>query len=218
METGKRVLVIAAVASLSATAAIAIVVLLFGDFGDTEVRILGTTLAISLYSLLTLPGAILLERRVAEPIAWATIVAAAAGFVLALVAIWAADDSDTAWKLVGTTTAIAAALTQISALTSRRREDDTPALRGIYFAVCALAALLAALATVAIWKEIDSEGFYRALGALAVLDVFLVVLQPLLRRLRGTGATSTRVVLEGTPEQIDEALRRLEGSGVRIQR
>jgi hypothetical protein len=218
METGKRVLVIAAVASLSATAAIAIVVLLFGDFGDTEVRILGTTLAISLYSLLTLPGAILLERRVAEPLAWATIVAAAAGFVLALVAIWAADDSDTAWKLVGTTTAIAAALTQISALTSRRREDDTPALRGIYFAVCALAALLAALATVAIWKEIDSEGFYRALGALAVLDVFLVVLQPLLRRLRGTGATSTRVVLEGTPEQIDEALRRLEGSGVRIQR
>jgi hypothetical protein len=218
MHGGKRILLVAALASLSATAAIAIVVLLFGDFGETEWRILGTTLAISLYSLLSLPGAILLERRVAEPLGWATIALAGAGFVLALVAIWGADDSETAWKLVGTTTAFAAAATQVSALTSRRRDDDTLTLRGVYLAAVSLAALLALLAGFAIWKEIDSEGFYRMLGALAVLDVFLIILQPLLRRLRGPGAATARVVLEGTPEQIDEALRRVEGSGVRVRR
>jgi hypothetical protein len=218
MHGGKRLFVVAALASLSATAAIAIVVLLFGDFGDTEWRILGTTLGISLYSLLSLPGAILLERRVAEPLGWSTIALAAAGFVLALVAIWGADDSETAWKLVGNTTALAAAATQMSALTSRRRDDDTSALRGVYLAAVALVGLLAVLATVAIWKEIDSEGFYRAVGALAVLDVFLVILQPLLRRLRGPSAGSARVVLEGTPEQIEDALRRVEGSGVRVRR
>lgn len=218
MGGGKRLLVVAALASLSATAAIAIAVLLFGDFGETEWRILGTTLGISLYSLLSLPGAILLERRVAEPLGWATIGLAGAGFVLGLVALWGAEDSETAWKLVGTTTAIAAAATQMAALTSRRRDDDASALRGVYVGAVALAALLAVLATLAIWKEIDSEGFYRAVGALAVLDVFLVILQPLLRRLRGPGAASARVVLEGTPEQIDDALRRLEGSGVRVRR
>jgi hypothetical protein len=218
MEGAKRVLLVAAVASLSVTAAIAIVVLLFGDFGHTEVRILGTTFAISLYSLLALPGAILLERRQAEPLAWATIGAAVIGFALALVAVWAADDSERAWRWVGTTTAVAAALTQISALTSRRRDDDEAGLRGVYYTACALVALLATLVTIAIWKDIDDQAFYRALGALAVLDVFLVVLQPLLRRLRGPGARPTRVVLEGTPEEIDEALRRVEGSGVRVRR
>jgi hypothetical protein len=217
MEGAKRLLLIAALASVSVTAAIAIVVLLFGDFGESEWRILGTTFGISLYSVLALPGAILLERRQAQPLAWATIGAAVAGFVSALVALWAADDSETAWRWVGTTTSVAAALTQISALTSRRRDDDTAALRGIYYTACGLVALLAALATTAIWKEIDDDAFYRALAALAVLDVFLVVLQPLLRRLRGPGATRTRVVLEGTPEQIDDALRRVEGSGVRIR-
>jgi hypothetical protein len=217
MTTGKRLLV-AALASLSATAAIAIVVLLFGDFADTELRILGTTLAISLYSLLSLPGAILLERRDAEPLGWATIAFAGAGFVLALVVIWAADDSSTAWKLAGTTTAIAGALTQVSAMTTRRRDDDSPLVRGIFLAAIGVAALLCVLTVVAIWNEIDSEGFYRALGAVAVLDVFLILLQPLLRRLRGGAATTGRVILEGTPEQIDDALRRLEGSGVRVRR
>jgi hypothetical protein len=78
--------------------------------------------------------------------------------------------------------------------------------------------LLAVLASYAIWKEIDSEGFFRVLGALAVLDLFLVILQPLVRRLRGPGAATARVVLEGTTEQIDDALRRVEGSGVRVRR
>jgi hypothetical protein len=217
MAMGKRLLV-AAIASLSVTAAIAIVLLLFGDFGETELRILGTTLAISLYSLLSLPGAILLERRDAQPLGWATIAFAAAGFVLVLVVIWGADDSETAWKLAGTTTAIAAALTQISAMTTRRRDDDPPLVRGVFLAAVAVVALLDVLTIVAIWKEIGSEGFYRGLGAVAVLDVFLILLQPLLRRLRGGGTSSARAILEGTPEQIDDALRRVEGSGVRVRR
>lgn len=217
MTMGKRLL-LAAVASLSATAALAIAILLFGDFGDTELRILGTTLAISLYSLLSLPGAILLERRDAQPLGWTTIAFAGAGFVLALDVIWADDGSSTVAKLAGTTTAIAAALTQMSAMTTRRRDDDPPLVRGVFLAAVAVVALLCLVTIIAIWNEIDSEGFYRGLGAVAVLDVFLVLLQPLLRRLRDGGAASARVILEGTPEQIDDVLRRVEGSGVRVRR
>jgi hypothetical protein len=216
MTAGKRLLV-AAIASLSATSAIAIVLLLFGDFGDTELRILGTTLAISLYSLLSLPGAILLERRDAQPLGWATITLAVAGFVLAVVAIWG-DHPEIIWKLVATTTAIAGALTQVSAMTTRRRDDDPPLVRAVFLAAVAVVALLCVLTIVAIWNEIDSEGFYRGLGAVAVLDVFLILLQPLLRRLRGGGTSSARVILEGTPAQIDDAVRRVEGSGVRVRR
>jgi hypothetical protein len=216
----KRPLLIAALASLSATAAIAIGVLLFGDFGTTEGRILGTTLAVSLYSLLTMPGSILVERRIAVSLGWATIGLGVVAFLLAVAAIWELVGDEPGWKLAGIATAWAAAGTQISALTSRRRGDDSAAVRSVYVAACALGAVLATLVTFAIAAEIeDAETFFRVLAALAVLNVFLLVLQPILRRLRGGAEPDVvRVVLEGSAEQIEDALRRLEGSGVIARR
>jgi len=216
----KRLLLIGALASLSITAALAIVLLLFGDLGPTEGRILGTTLAISIYSLLALPGTILVERRVAVQLGWATIVLAVVAFVAAVVAIWEVLDEEPGWKLAGIATALAAAGTQVSALTTRRRRDDSPWVRRVYVVACGLAVVLAALVIVAILAEIeDAETFYRVLGALAVLNVFLIVLQPLLRRLGSAPAEGlARVVLEGTPKQIEEALRRVEGTGVTARR
>ena len=58
----KHLLVFFTITSLAATAALAIGVLLLGDFHDTEARVLLTTLAISFGGLLTLPAAILLEQ------------------------------------------------------------------------------------------------------------------------------------------------------------
>ena len=220
MPSWKRLLLIGALASLSITAALAIVLLLFGDLGPTEGRILGTTLAISIYSLLALPGTILVERRVAVQLGWATIVLAVVAFVAAVVAIWEVLDEEPGWKLAGIATALAAAGTQVSALTTRRRRDDSPWVRRVYVVACGLAVVLAALVIVAILAEIeDAETFYRVLGALAVLNVFLIVLQPLLRRLGSAPAEGlARVVLEGTPRQIEEALRRVEGTGVTARR
>ena len=220
MPSWKRLLLIGALASLSITAALAIVLLLFGDLGPTEGRILGTTLAISIYSLLALPGTILVERRVAVQLGWATIVLAVVAFVAAVVAIWEVLDEEPGWKLAGIATALAAAGTQVSALTTRRRRDDSPWVRRVYVVACGLAVVLAALVIVAILAEIeDAETFYRVLGALAVLNVFLIVLQPLLRRLGSAPAEGVaRVVLEGTPKQIEEALRRVEGTGVTARR
>ncbi len=213
----KRRLLVAAVLSLAATAGLAILILLFGDFGSTEGRILGTTAAISFFSLLALPGGVLLERRSAEPLAWSSVVLAGVAFVLVLAWIWTASNSETVARFAGVATAYAAAGAQIAGLTARRRDTDSSSVRIAYVAASALALLLATMAAVAIFEGVDSEGFYRALGALAVLDVFLVVLQPFLRRLGGTHAASTRVVLEGTPEQIEDALARIEGSGVRVR-
>ena len=214
----KRRLLVAAVLSLAATAGLAILILLFGDFGSTEGRILGTTAAISFFSLLALPGGVLLERRSAELLAWSSIVLTAVAFVLVLAWIWTASNSETVARFAGAATAYAAAGAQIAGLTARRRDTDSSSVRIAYAAATALALLLATMAAVAIFEGVDAERFYRALGALAVLDVFLVVLQPFLRRLGGTDAGSTRVVLEGTTEQIEAALARIEGSGVRVRR
>ena len=220
MMPKRRLLLIAALASLTAAALLAIALLLFGDFGSTEGRILGTTLAVSLYSLLAMPGSILIERRVVVALGWATIALSAVSFVLAVAALWELLGDELGWKLTGSATAWAAAGTQISALTSRRSSDDAEAVRAAYVAACALAVVLAAMVTFAIAAELeDAETFFRVLAALAVLNVFLLGLQPILRRLRPPiGGDVVRIVLEGSPEQVAEAVRRVEGSGVVVRR
>lgn len=213
----KRLLLVGALASLSVTAALAILILLFGDFGDTEARILGTTVAISVASLLALPGAILLERRTSVLVGWASVSLAVTSFAWAQVVIWGGD-SVTAGKLLGTLVVWAVASTQIAALQTRRRHDDPRAVGAAAAGATALALLLASLVSFAIWAELEDSPFFRIIAALTVLDVFLVVMQPILRRLQPGGAATALAVLEGTQEQIDEALRRVEGTGVTVRR
>ncbi len=190
----RRLLLLAVIASLAVTAALAIGILLLGDFDDTEWRVLGTTFAISVASLLALPGAQLLDQRRAAPLAWATVALAAVAFVLFEQVLWTDEDGETAWKRVGTAAVFAVATTQIAALTSRLKAGDRQSVGVLYLVTFGLVLLLAALATTAIWKEIDSDTFYRVLAALAVLNVFLVVLQPLLRRLGGASGKLPRQV------------------------
>ena len=229
--TWKRLPLQAVIASLAVTAALAIGILLLGDFDDTEWRVLGTTFAISVASLLALPGAQLLDQRRAAPLAWATIALAAVAFVLFEQAIWTDDDTETGWKRVGTAAIFAVATTQIAALTSRLKSDDRKGVRAVYLVAVGLGLLLAALATPAMWEEIDNDTFYRILGALTVLNVFLVVLQPLLRRLGGA-PESYRVRFGLEPEGSEElelsgrdfaaaladGVRRLEREGRRVVR
>jgi hypothetical protein len=229
--TWKRLLVLAVIASLAVTAALAIGTLLLGDFGETEARVLGTTFAISVASLLALPGAQLLDQQRAVPLAWATVALAAVAFVVFEHTIWTDEESSTAWKRVGTVAVFAVATTQIAALTSRLKADDRQSVRAVYLVTVGLGLLLAVLATAAMWEEIESETFYRSLAALAVLNVFLVVLQPLLRRLGGE-PSSYRVRIEVKPggsQELDlsgrdfagalaDGVRRAERAGGRVVR
>jgi hypothetical protein len=228
----KRLLLIAAITSLAGTAAIAIAVLLLGDFDETEARILATTLGISVASLLALPGAILLEQGRDAALAWLTVGFACAAFVLFEITIWNAWDNETAWKLTGSAAAAAAASTQISAMTTRLHATDRRAVRGAYVAAVWLAAILAGMVVLAVWTEIDSTTYYRALGALVVLNVFLSLVQPLLRRLREEPEEVHRIRIAAEPGgerdvelagrdfagALAEEVRRLERAGRRVTR
>jgi hypothetical protein len=227
----KRLLVLAVIASLAVTAAMAIGILLLGDFGETEARVLATTFAISVASLLALPGAQLLDQERAVPLAWATLVLAGLAFLVFEHTIWTDENSSTAWKRVGTVAAFAVATTQVAALTTRLKADDRQAVRAVYFVTVGLGYFVAVLAASAMWEEIDSETFYRTLAALAVLNVFLVVLQPLLRRLGGEPAMH-RVRIEVKPggsqelelagrdfaAALADGVRRAERQGGRVMR
>ena len=226
----KHLLVFFTITSLAATAALAIGVLLLGDFHDTEARVLLTTLAISFGGLLTLPAAILLEQGHSTTLAGATIALTAALFATFEYMLWLADDSESGWKIVGTLAAAAVASTQISAQTTRLRAGDRQSVRTVFYSAVSLVVLIAVLVMAAIWEEIDDGGYYRILAALAVLNVFLIVVQPLLRRLgpAAGGAFRVRIATEpGGAEEVElggrdfadavaRAIRKLEREGRRV--
>jgi hypothetical protein len=229
VTSGKRLLLTAIVASLVATAALAIGILLFGEFRDTEARILGTTAFLSLFSLLALPAGVLFDQGRLLPLAWATAALAVLGFAVAMSAVWN-DDSDTSWKLTGAVGACALAATQTAGLASRLRPSDPPAVRRLFAAATALVVVSATMVNAAIWKEIDDETYYRFLAAIAVANVLLVVLQPVLRRGRAEPATyrlrltladgstaEEEVSARDFAEAAAKAIGRAERDGTRVQ-
>lgn len=182
--TGKRLVLLSVAGLLTAAAALAIGILLFGDFGSTEGRILATTALLGGYGLLTLPAAILRDQGRGAALTAAVIVLAVAAAFLTTAAIWSDEPSDALGKALGTVNGWLVAAVQPAALALRRREHDTRVVRLLFAASSALVIVLASMWTVLLWAEIDSERYGRIFGALVVLNVLLVALQPILARAR----------------------------------
>jgi hypothetical protein len=176
----KRTFLQVLVASMLATAGLAIGFLLFAEFDDTTWKIIGTTALLSGFSLLGLPGATLLDQGRAQVLGAINLLLAGAGLVLALTLLW--TESDSGWKPLVFVVAFTGAAAQASGTTARRRADDPPVVRIVYLAGLGGAVLVASLISIAAWQEIERAGFYRILGALAVADLLTVLLQPILRR------------------------------------
>lgn len=227
----KRILLLAVAVLLSASALLAIGILLVGHFGETEGRILGTTALLAGYGLVAMPSTILLDQGRFTRLAVGGLVLAVVGASLALAAIWTAEPSDELGKAVGTVTAFAAASTQVSALAARRRERDPTSVRRLFALSYALAAVVAAMFTILLWAQIEREGYVRLLAALVVLDLLVVALQPILARARPVGDVHRlRIVVEpgetvvmnveaaDLAEAAAKAIRMLERDGRRILR
>ena len=196
MGSGKRILLLA-VGLLSASALLAIGILLVGHFGrsrGSDSRDDGSPRGLG---LLAVPSTILLDQGRSRRLALWGLALPALGASLALAAVWTNTPSETLGKAVGTVTAFALASTQASALAAGRRERDPTSVRRLYVFSSALAAIGAAMFTVLLWAQIERESYVRLLAALVVLDLLLVALQPILARARPLGALyRLRVVVE----------------------
>jgi hypothetical protein len=195
MDTNlKRVFLRVLVISLCATAGLAIITLLFGDFDETAGRIVATTAFISLYSLMALPGGSLLDRGWYTAVGWITLAACGVALLLALNLVWGdwEDMSETSWKLVGIATVVAGAFAQASATTWRRRPDDSATVVWLYGVSLVTGFGLALMIINAVLNEVESAGYYRVLGALAVANLLVAMLQPVIRRMGSGGRTPER--------------------------
>ena len=227
-SSGKRLFFLGLIASLVLTAAIAIGVLLFGEFDETTGRILFTTALLALFSLVALPGGVLIDQRRHLWLAYATLALATVSFALALAVVWRdweESGGESLWRTLAAFAAFAGAAAQAATTTARLRPDDAPLVRRLYVASLVLGVLLAGMIALAAALEIDSSGYYRVLGAVAVADVLLVVVQSVARRLGGparataaAGAGEAALLVTGPREALDLAIPELERRGLRVSR
>lgn len=174
----RRILLLGIAGLLCAAALLAIAILLVGRFGDTERRIMTTTLLLAGYGIVSLPGAVLLDQGRGRLLAESAIVLAGIAAALATIAVWAFSDDATLGKWLGTATILAVAAAQPAALVARRRERDPRLVRRLFAASCVTAILAAGAAVALLWTQPSASVYPRLLGALVVLDLLLVALQP----------------------------------------
>lgn len=183
----ERLFLVALIACLCLTALLAIGITLFGSFDETVGQILATIALLGLFSLVVLPAGILLDRDRAVPLAYAVIALAAIALVGALVLVWQVfEDSDEAWRIVSGLAVTAVGAAQIATMTGRLRAEDPEAVTRLYRASIGTGVGFVALVCVALAIEAEDETFYRVLGAVGVLNLLVVLLQPALRRLAAT--------------------------------
>lgn len=186
--TRKRILLFGVAGLLSASALLAIAILLVGRFGSTEGRILGSTALLAGYGMIALPAVWLLDQGRSRTQAVVSVWLAVAGATLALVSVWWPSAPDALGKSVAVATLFALAGAQIASLTARRVDRDPPVVRRLFAASCGTGGLAAVLGSVLIWAQPNENLYPRFFGALIVLDLLLVALQPVLARARPSGA------------------------------
>jgi hypothetical protein len=180
-------LVIVLAGTLCAVAAMAIWFLLTGHFDATGLRVLGSTLVVSLCTVAGLVGATVLDRPDARRALGAvTLILAAAEAALALGAIWSLLAETGLWlRALGATGAVAIGCAHACVMLGRLRRGDGSAVRRLSEASVAFAmlgALLVAGGFVFVARNVGID-FWRVLGVLAVLSTLTTLLAPIVRGL-----------------------------------
>jgi hypothetical protein len=179
MMKRRRIVLLGVAGLLCVAALLAIAILLVGRFGDTEGRIMGTTLLLAGYGVVSLPGVILLDQGRRRMLAEGAIGLAAVAAALAVVSVWGLSDTEAVGKSVGTVTILAVAAAQTAALVARQKTGDPPAVVRLFAASCGTATLAAGAAVVLIWAQSSGGMYARLIAALVVFDLLLVALQPI---------------------------------------
>jgi hypothetical protein len=198
----RRILLLVVAALLCVSALLAIAILLVGRFGSTEGRILGTTALLAGYGIVALPAVVLLDQGRYRRLAAANAALSTAACVHALVSLWGFSDVEAVGKSVATATILALAASQSAALAARRQQRDPPAVRRLFIASCVTAALAAAAGVALMWTQPSDSTYPRLFGALVVLDLLLVALQPVLARARPVELEHRFTVVLATGETV----------------
>lgn len=187
----KRFFLWSLIGFLSLSALIAVVCLLVGDFGETQVKIILSTLTISGASLCAMACSAFVEKtRLTIPGILGAVLAGVTA-ICVLSGIWGEINWENYWKITASMAVLTVFLAHALLL-------HIPTLAGAYrlirrgLNIC-LAILVLQILTL-IWGEIGGDTFYRIMGAVAVLALLLTLVIPICARL-ALAAAKNRLVL-----------------------
>ncbi len=166
--------------SVACNAVIAIYALLAPGFGETEGRVLATSLYVTAALLLVLACSPALERRLLWPVPLVASACGVVAFAILIGILWTAEPPETITKVAGTalTAGVAGTLASLLVLARPARR-----YRAVPAAAFVLTAVAAAMIVLGLWIEPDADIYGRALGAVLVALAALVVTIPVLHRL-----------------------------------
>lgn len=210
----RRVFVRVLIGSVALSAVIGIAVLLFGDFGMIEVRILMTTLTVTVTSIFGLACGAHLEsgRGKILPVAGITFSITAA--LMCLLIVWnLLDQNEIFVKSFLTTTLLAAGCSYMCLLMLARLDRRFSWTR---IAAAACIVLLSAIFLYILWFEPigGSDLIYRILGILGILLASITVITPILHKL--SSARSSVTAIDKEIETLRTRLAELEKERDRI--
>jgi len=181
--------------SIAVNAALGVYAVVTPDFGETQSKILSTSLFVTGAILVALACEPAWERRFLGPVPYAGAVLGSIAFAMSAAGMWAEVDSDVYGKLVGTVFVAAAACTTASLLSLALLARGH---RWVYAVALGLLTLGATMVAVAPWIGSDPpEPFLRAVGVVLVVFAAFAVTVPVLHWVdRSTVArdASTQVV------------------------
>jgi hypothetical protein len=190
----------------SVAALMGIVALLSGgDFGETEARVLLTTVIVGVESLAMLGYLTLLGHRL-QGVAYLGVPMSLVATALALFLTWSEAEGDTTWKAFGVALTLAASLAQTSLLLAvAGKQRVGPGLSATLVTVAVLAGLV--LYAILSDGDVGGDGYWRILGVTAILDVLGTVVLTATASREDVGPPETALVTSQTEQRLTAAAR-----------
>jgi hypothetical protein len=201
------------IASVAVSAVFAIAVILFGDFGDFEVRVMMTTLTLTAASILGLACGAALEAGKARVHPYAGIVFSILSALALFLIIWNVfDESKIYIKSTLTAVMVAVVCSHLSLLSLARLDAR---FRWSRPTAMALDWVLAAILLYLMWfePEGDSDIVFRVIAVLSILIGAVTVMTPVFHKLSGPDDPRAEIDAEilRLRERIDELERKKAG-------
>lgn len=179
----KKLFLKSLIVSLSASGLLGIFIFLFGKFGETEIRLLLTTLSIGGCSLTGLCCATIYPSENYKIFSVIGIVIAGLCFIFTLFVIWSSDFDhfENTWKILLSFIVLTTTFAHMSLLLNIRIVNQL--VMNVLIATLLFISIVACMLLILIFCEFDcGEFFFRLLGVFTILVILGTIVTPILNK------------------------------------